>query len=54
MSERIPDEDITREQVEEWKKQANYREFNIFDDTNKIIVLLCRQLIKLMKEQEEK
>ena len=54
MGERIPDEEIAREQIEEWKKQANYREFNIFDDTNRIIVLLCRQLLKLMEEPEEK
>jgi hypothetical protein len=54
MGGRIPDEEITIEQIEEWKKQANYRELNIFDDTNRIIVLLCRQLLKLMEEQEEK
>jgi len=51
MGERIPDEEITIEQVEEWKRQANYRELNIFDDTNRIIVLLCRQLLKLMEDK---
>ena len=54
MGERIPDEEITKEQIEEWKRQANCQELNIFDDTNRIIVLLCRQLIKLMEEREEK
>ena len=54
MGELIPEEEVTKEQVEEWKNQANCREFNIFTDTNRIIVLLCRQLLKLMKEQKEK
>jgi hypothetical protein len=54
MGELIPDEDITKEQIEEWKNKANCRELNIFTDTNKIIVLLCRKLLKLMKEQKEK
>ena len=53
MGERIPDEDITKEQIEEWKRQANYRELNIFIDTNRIIVLLCRKLLKLLEEKEE-
>ena len=54
MGERIPDEEITIEQIKEWKNKANCRELNIFNDTNRIIVLLCRQLIKLMEEQKEK
>ena len=54
MGELIPDEEVAEEQVEEWKRKANCREFNIFDDTNKIIVLLCRKILKLMKEQKEK
>jgi hypothetical protein len=54
MGELIPDEDITREEIEEWKNKANCRELNIFDDTNRIIVLLCRKVLKLMKEQKEK
>ena len=54
MGERIPDEEITKEQIEEWKDKANCRQFNIFNDTNRIIVLLCRKILKLMKEQKEK
>jgi len=54
MGELIPDEDITKEQVEEWKNKANCRQFNIFNDTNRIIVLLCRKLLKMMKERKEK
>ena len=54
MGERIPDEKITIEQIEEWKRQANYRELNIFIDTNRIIVLLCRKLLKMIKERKEK
>tara|TARA_B100000678_G_C17885568_1_gene373185 strand:- start:248 stop:412 length:165 start_codon:yes stop_codon:yes gene_type:complete len=54
MGERIPDEDITREEIEEWKRKANCRQLNIFNDTNRIIVLLCRKLLKMMKERKEK
>ena len=54
MGERIPDEDVTKEQIEEWKNKANCRQLNIFNDTNRIIVLLCRKILKLMKEQKEK
>ena len=54
MGKRIPDEDITEEQIEEWKRQANYRELNIFIDTNRIIVLLCRKLLKMIKDRKEK
>ena len=54
MGELIPDEEITKEQIEEWKNKANCRQLNIFNDTNRIIVLLCRKILKMMKEQKEK
>ena len=41
-----PHEELTEEQVKEWLKKASYRQINVFVDHNKIIVLLCRALLK--------
>lgn len=51
----IPEEEITKEQVDKWLRSAHLREINVFQDHNKIIVLLCRTLLKEWdKEGKEK
>ena len=50
----IPKEDLTKEQVEEWLKAASLRKINVFQDHNKIIVLLCRTLLKKWSRKESK
>jgi hypothetical protein len=51
----IPEEDTTKEQVEKWLRSARLRKINVFQDHNKIIVLLCRTLLKEWdKESKEK
>ena len=52
----VPDEELTKEKVEQWLKAASVGELNIFHDRNKIIVLLCRQLLKcwMALEKEDK
>jgi hypothetical protein len=48
-----PPKDLDREIVEEWLKKASLCEFNIFHDRNKIIVWLCRALLKAWEDKEE-
>ena len=50
----IPKEELTKEQVEEWLKAASLRKINVFQDHNKIIVLLCRTLLKEWPEKGKK
>ncbi len=47
-------EDISDEQLEEWFRKACLNEFNVFDDYNKVIVHLCRELIKERKKNDNK
>jgi len=39
-------EDITEKQVKEWLRMAMCNEFNIFQNSNKVIALLCYELLK--------
>jgi hypothetical protein len=50
----IPEEDLTKEQVEKWLKLACVRELNVFYDHNKIITLLCRELLKKWDSKPKK
>lgn len=43
---------FTVELVEEWLKKAQLGEFNIFYDRNKIITLLCKELLKHIKKDK--
>ena len=49
----IPEEELDHETVKEWLRLASLRELNIFHDRNKIIVLLCRQLLRCWSEEKE-
>ena len=42
-------EPITRELVEKLLRKASLRELNIFYDRNKIIIILCKELLKYIK-----
>jgi len=44
-------EDISDEQIKEWLRMAMCREFNIYKDSNKVIALLCHELIKTKEEK---
>ena len=46
MSPYFTPEDLTKEQVEKWLRMAMCNEFNIFQDSNKTIALLCYELLK--------
>ena len=50
MAAPIPPKDLDEELVEEWLRKATMRELNIFHDRNKIIVWLCRALLKAWKD----
>ena len=41
----------SKEEVEELLKLASAGKFNIFYDRNKIVINLCRTLLKLMEEK---
>ena len=45
--------EVTEEEVQEWLKKASLRQFNVFDDVNHIVYLLCQQLLKEMKKGRE-
>ncbi len=45
--------DLTKEEVEDWLSKASCSEFNIYYNTNEIITLLCRQLLKEWDENEK-
>jgi len=47
-------ENISDEQLKEWYKKACLNKFNIFDDYNKVIVYLCRELIKEREKNDDK
>lgn len=46
-------EPLTVAKVEYWLKKASLRELNIFYDSNKIIILLCKALLKHMKKDKK-
>ena len=46
MSPYYEPEDLTKEQVEEWLRMAMCHEFNVYTNYNKVIALLCYELIK--------
>ncbi len=46
MSPYHQDESTNLQQVEEWLKKASLNQFNIFDNYNKIILRLCKALLK--------
>ena len=46
-------ENISDEQIEQWYKKACLNNFNIFDDYNKIILQLCRKIIKERKNNDD-
>jgi len=48
------DRALTKEEVEEWLRKASCSELNIYYNTNEIITLLCRELLKNWKEDENK
>jgi hypothetical protein len=43
-------ENLNLEEIKKIKSMAGLGELNIFFDRNKIIVALCRRLIKLLKK----
>ena len=47
------EEPLTVTKVEYWLKKASLRELNIFYDRNKIIIVLCRALLKYMKKDKK-
>ena len=53
MSPYHPPERLTKKQVEEWLKMGMCSEFNIFSDTNKAIALLCHELLRKWKDEED-
>ena len=53
MSPYHPPERLSKELVEEWLKMGMCSEFNIFSDTNKIIALLCHELLRKWKDEED-
>jgi len=54
MSSPVPHETLDRDKVEKWLKDASLGKLNIFHDRNKIIVLLCRELLEQWKHKKEK
>tara|TARA_B100000287_G_scaffold410231_1_gene438408 strand:- start:1449 stop:1625 length:177 start_codon:yes stop_codon:yes gene_type:complete len=46
-------EPITRELVEKLLRKASLRELNIFYDRNKIIIILCKELLKYIKKEKK-
>ena len=46
MSSPVQEETITKEQVEDWLSRASLRKLNIFHDQRKIMVLLCKALLR--------
>tara|TARA_Y100000034_G_scaffold64483_1_gene78011 strand:+ start:1976 stop:2140 length:165 start_codon:yes stop_codon:yes gene_type:complete len=53
LTEYIEPHHYSREEVEELLKLASSGKFNIFYDRNKIIINLCRTLLKIMEERNE-
>jgi len=51
VAEPIPPKDLTEKIVEEWLQKATMRELNIFHDRNKIIVWLCRALLRAWRDK---
>jgi len=47
-------EPVTEERVRDWLHKASIRELNIFYDRNKIIIILCKALLKYMNNKEKK
>ena len=54
MSRPVPKQDIDRDTVKKWLSDASLGKLNIFHDRNKIIILLCRELLKSWDERGEK
>jgi hypothetical protein len=48
-----PPKNLDKDIVEEWLRKASLNELNIFYDRNKIIVWLCRALLKAWKVEVE-
>tara|TARA_Y100001973_G_C5195662_1_gene334072 strand:- start:1861 stop:2019 length:159 start_codon:yes stop_codon:yes gene_type:complete len=44
-------EELSKEQVKEWLRMAMSSKFNIFSDTNKVIALLCYELLRKMENE---
>ncbi len=51
LTEYIEPHYYSKEEVEELLKLASAGRFNIFYDRNKIIINLCRTLLKIMEEK---
>jgi len=51
LTEYIEPHYYSKEEVEELLKLASAGKFNIFYDRNKIVINLCRTLLKLMEEK---
>jgi len=49
-----PPEDLSLEQIEEWLRMAMCNEFNIYQNSNKTIALLCHELIKRWEKSNER
>ena len=47
------DESISKQEVEKWLKKASLNKFNIFDNYNKIILRLCKTLLKEWKDVDK-
>tara|TARA_R100000908_G_scaffold26488_1_gene12167 strand:+ start:420 stop:587 length:168 start_codon:yes stop_codon:yes gene_type:complete len=46
-------EELSKEQVKKWLKMAMCSEFNIFSDTNRVIALLCYELLRKIEDEKE-
>jgi hypothetical protein len=47
-------EEISNEQIKQWYEKACFNKFNVFDDCNKIILQLCRTIMKERKVNDDK
>jgi hypothetical protein len=50
----IDEKNLTEEQIKEWLSKANLNKLNVFYDRNRIIVILCKALLKAWENIEKK
>jgi len=48
----VEDRELSDEEIKQWLRKASVGELNIFHDRNKIIVLLCREVLRLREKAE--
>tara|TARA_B100000674_G_scaffold448803_1_gene417474 strand:- start:169 stop:330 length:162 start_codon:yes stop_codon:yes gene_type:complete len=50
---RVEDQEVSTAEVEDWLHRASIGKLNIFHDRNKIIILLCREVLKQRRKGGE-